>query len=205
MFELAGMMHMTPARFDILYVIHEHCPLKLVTSVVGYEVQEATITRKLGLARQTVWQMVERLVQLGWLTRRKDPNFHARKNVVALTKEGLKAIREAMGAAFTERPVLPRAAPIDSDAPVPRYWRRPELADVALDKNGERLPTRKTGREVAKVFTSFAWRRIPGGKRGRRDRHLAFLDRMIEYAKSIARALGDTSVPIYKLDYEPDH
>jgi hypothetical protein len=30
-------------------------------------------------------------------------------------------------------------------------------------------------------------------------------DRMIEFEKDIARALGDTSEVIYTLDYEPDH
>ena len=194
---------MTPARFDILYWIYRHRRTKSVTDVVGFRIAQATLTRALGLARQTVFKMVKRLKELGLVTVTKDL-CDRRRNVVKLTDEGIKRIRLGMGAAFSEVPPLPKDAPCERDGPVPRYWRRPELADLVLTNKGYVLPD-KVGREVGKIFTRFAWKRVPGGRRGKRERHLQLLDRMIRYAKEIARALGDTSFPIYTLGYEPDH
>ena len=107
----AGIKDMTPARFDLLYLMRNGL------------VRQATITARLGLARQTVWEMVERLVFLGWIEKTKS----GRRNCLRLTEEGMRRIRAAMGAAFSERNVLPEAAPITEA--IPRWWRRRELAD----------------------------------------------------------------------------
>ena len=199
----ADVKDMTPARFDVLYWIHEKYPRHLLlTPDMRYEVAQYQLTEALGLARQTIWKMVRRLAELGLVTVRKDPMFDERLNIIRLTDEGLRRIRQAMGVAFTEQTPRPRDAP--ADGPIPRYWRRPELADVVIDERGASAP-KKVGREVAKIFTAFAHQQIPGGRRGKRERQLELLDRMIGYAKQIARALGNTTESIYRLEYEPDH
>ena len=101
---------MTPARFDILYWIYRHRRTKSVTDVLGFRIAQATLTRALGLARQTVWKMVKRLTELGLVTVTKDL-CDRRRNVVKLTEEGIKRIRLGMGAAFSEVPPLPNDAP----------------------------------------------------------------------------------------------
>ncbi|MBX3220742.1 MAG: MarR family transcriptional regulator [Labilithrix sp.] len=189
------MADMTPARFDILYLMHRQRH--------GHWIEQAAVTRALGLARQTVWKMVERLVELGLITKTKDPLFHARRNILALTADGVRRVREALTAAFTETAPLPRAAP--ADACVPRYWKRPELADVDIDVNGLPAAPRKRGRELEKIFTSFFWQRLYGGRRGKRFRHLSLLDETIELAKDLACALGNTSATIYSIRFSDSH
>lgn len=186
---------MTPARFDILYLIHRQRS--------GPWMEQAALTRALGLARQTVWKMVERLVELGLLTKSTDLNYRPRRNILTLTEEGALRIREALAAAFTETVRLPRAAP--AERVVPRYWRRPELADVVVGPHGLPVVPKKRGREVEKIYTSFFWRRLYGGRRGKRFRHLSLLDEMIELAKDVARALGDTSSTIYSIRFSENH
>ncbi|MBX3214753.1 MAG: MarR family transcriptional regulator [Labilithrix sp.] len=192
MFELVA--DMTPARFDILYLIHRNRS--------GPWMEQAAVTRMLGLARQTVWKMVERLVELGLITKTRDLNFHPRRSILTLTEEGRLRIREALAAAFTETEPLPRAAP--AERVVPRYWKRPELADV-VTANGGRRPSVKRGREVEKIYTTFFWRRLYGGRRGKRFRHLSLLDEMIELATDVARALGDTSSTVYSIRFSENH
>ena len=53
------------------------------------------------------------------------------------------------------------------------------------------------GREVAKVFTSFAFARAGKPERGRRIRTLSVLEDMVRDARTIAKALGDESDLIY--------
>lgn len=201
MFE--GTRDMTPARFDLLYLLHERVPrsLRFLREDL-HETAQSQLTRALGLARQTVWKMVERLVELGLVTKRRDRPGHSRSNLIKLTEEGRRRVRQAMGAAFSESLPIPKDAPTCS--PVPRYWRRPDLADVVVGANGATVP-RKVGREVGKLFTAFAWKRLEGGRRGKQERHMELLERMIQYATDLARALGDTSESMYKLNYEPDH
>jgi DNA-binding MarR family transcriptional regulator len=210
---------MTPARFDILYLIHEHGRRRGSRATAA--MAHADLRRRLGLTRQTVWKLVVRLVELGLLEKQVDPHSRARRILVQLTDEGLTRIRQAYSAAFTERYPVPTEK-LDSDGNVPRHVYRLvqeeartadgiaamfrsfkslyDIGDLGISTAPPRI-----GREVAKVFTSFAWRRSGCGRRGRRARHLELLDSMIQDAIQIARALGDTSDLIYALDYEPDH
>jgi DNA-binding MarR family transcriptional regulator len=103
---------MTPARFDVLYAIH-----------MGAR-STAKVCEWLGLARQTVWKMLERLVELGLVSKEK---WHPRCVIVRFTVEGRRRFRQAMDAAFNERWPLPKDAPTEGN--VPRYLKRPELAD----------------------------------------------------------------------------
>ena len=200
MFE--GVEAMTPARFDILYLIHEtylDCAARWHASFI----EQAQVTRLLGLARQTVWKMVERLVQLGLVKKWKAPWGDRRHNLLSLTEEGMRRVRTAMGMAFTEMPPLPKDAPAEGE--VPRYWRRPELADVQLGATSEAQPPPKIGREVAKIYTAFAWDRTRKKPRKRvMHRYRSFLDRMITYHADIAGALGNTASSIYPI-WNPDH
>jgi hypothetical protein len=118
-----------------------------------------------------------------------------RKIVVELTEAGIKRIRQAYGAAFTEAYPLPADTALDA----PRYERRIHREDAKRQGAGT------VGREVAKVFTSFSWRRVGRRRRGRTDRSLEHLETMIIDARTIALALGDTSEVVYRFDYASDH
>jgi len=157
----------------------------------------------LGLSRQTVWKMVERLVELGLVTKKKDSyGADRRRNILSLTAEGIRRIRQAFGVAFSEMMPLPRDAPAAED--VPRYWRRPELADARRGRAGEVILPDKVGREVAKIYTSFAWNRAGKTRRQKRRRYLDDLDRMMHFARDLADALGDSAAMIYPI-LERDH
>ena len=200
MFE--GVEDMTPARFDILYLLHEQM-IDVVSRARSNTIAQAQLRRLLGLSRQTVWKMVERLVELGLITKKKDIyGADPRRNILALTVEGMRRIRQAFGVAFTESMPLPRDAPTDGN--VPRYWRRPELADVRRGRSGEVLPPKMLGREVAKIYTSFVWDRAGKTRRTKRRRYLDHLDRMIVFTRDLADALGDNAAMIYPV-WEPDH
>ena len=200
MFE--GVADMTPARFDILYLLHEQVS-DVVSGARSNTIAQARLRRLLGLSRQTVWKMVERLVELGLITKTKDVHgVDRRRNILSLTTEGIRRIRQAFGVAFSEMVPLPRDAPAAKD--VPRYWRRPELADVQRGRAGEVILPEKVGREVAKIYTSFAWNRAGKTRRQKRRRYLDDLDRMMHYTRDLADALGDSAAMIYPI-WERDH
>ena len=200
MFE--GVADMTPARFDILYLLHEEM-VDVVSRVRSNTIEQARVRRLLGLSRQTVWKMVERLVELGLVTKKKDSyGADRRRNILSLTAEGIRRIRQAFGVAFSEMMPLPRDAPAAED--VPRYWRRPELADARRGRAGEVILPDKVGREVAKIYTSFAWNRAGKTRRQKRRRYLDDLDRMMHFARDLADALGDSAAMIYPI-LERDH
>ena len=200
MFE--GVADMTPARFDILYLLHEQVS-DVASGARSNCIAQARLRRLLGLSRQTVWKMVERLVELGLLSKKKDTfGPDRRRNILSLTAEGIRRIRQAFGVAFSERMPLPRDAPAEGDAP--RYWRRPELADVRRGRAGEVILPKKVGREVAKIYTSFAWNRAGKTRRQKRRHYLAVLDRMIVSTRDLADALGDSAAMIYPV-WESDH
>jgi DNA-binding MarR family transcriptional regulator len=194
----AGVADMTPARFDILNLIYRRCS-KRMRMVCGHEIEQAAVTRALGLSRQTVWKMVERLVELRLITRTKDPNFNARRNILTLTEEGVRRVRQAFGAAYTETYPLPPDAP--ASGPVPRYFRR--LAETTA--KAQKPPPRRIGREVARIYTAFVARRVRKRRRGTHTQHLIKLDGLIDLTREIAQALGDTSEEIYPLDWAADH
>jgi DNA-binding MarR family transcriptional regulator len=194
----AGVEDMTPARFDILTLIYGHHS-KMMRAVCGHEIEQAAVTRALGLSRQTVWKMVERLVELGLITKTKDPNYNARRNILTLTEEGVRRIRQAFGAAYTETYPLPPEAP--ASGPVPRYFRR--LAEEVAKT--QKPPPRRVGREVARIYTAFVARRVRKRRRGTHTQHLIKLDGLIDLTRDIAQALGDTSEEIYPVVWTADH
>jgi DNA-binding MarR family transcriptional regulator len=189
----ARVSDMTPARFDVLYVLYEH---RRRWGVV-WPMWQAEIRRALGLRRQTVWKLVVRLQELGLLRKLRATDGDRRKIVVELTNAGLERIKQAYGAAFTESYPPPPGAPLG--AVRPRYERRIEREDAI------RRGAATVGREVAKVFTTFSWRKVGRRRRGRTYRHLERLESMILDARAIAKAFGDTSALVYPLGYESDH
>lgn len=167
---------------------------------------QAELRRILGVARQTVWKMVTQLVEAGLLFKwRTEDKFV----LVRLTEDGLERIRAAYGVAFTERDAEP---PADDEPRKQRRYRKGE----AVTPDGKPIhpqlrPFRRTlatattvGREVARVFTTYAWEWAGRGRRHRRSRQLQLLDHMMSEAREIAQALGDTSRQIYPLDIGED-
>jgi hypothetical protein len=63
------------------------------------------------------------------------------------------------------------------------------------------------GREVARIFSRFAWKRTRGGRRGKKDRYLLYLDDLISLTQDIAGVLGNRTLPLYQLRFteELDH
>ncbi len=176
---------MTPARFEMLYVFVARIRMwPRWNEGYRYCLDQIEITERLGLSRQTIWEGVNRLVELGLLTKEKSN----RRNVLYLTEVGFRRLRAAMNAAFSERAPLPSDAP--AVEPVPRHWRRPELADP----RPANAPQTRLGREVERVYTAFAWkfcgRRGRRGRRGKRNAYLQKLDRVIGEWRFLADAFG---------------
>jgi DNA-binding MarR family transcriptional regulator len=98
-----GEPDMTPARFDLLYLIRRDAledgnrrePLEVGTT-------QAWLVRHLGLHRSTVAELVRRLVEMGWI-RKERSAFDARTWLIFLTKEGLERISSAMRGIFRKR------------------------------------------------------------------------------------------------------
>src|SRR5262245_11093539 len=88
---------MTPARFDILYLIHK--TPRLMRSF-GYKADQVTIVQRLGLSRATISRMLKRLEELGLVTRERCHN-DARRKLVTLTEAGIQRIRAALHIVFT--------------------------------------------------------------------------------------------------------
>jgi DNA-binding MarR family transcriptional regulator len=208
---------MTPARFDLLHALRENmrtCHLAAGDRMIA----QATLTQRLGLTKQTVSKMIKRLVELGFVDHYRCSG-DKRRMLVGLTDYGWDRLEEAYGVAFTERYPAPRQpdgspAPrhvyrlahdealgdkffADSMAAVERKWGPNRL----LLRPGEfgylppPMPPKKVGREVARVYTTLAWRRAGSD----RHRRLAALDAMILEAYALAKALGDTSTLIYRV------
>lgn len=172
----AHVAEITPARFDILHLIFKHLP-RPIANISGYSMPQAAITRALGLTRQTVWKAVERLIELGLVEKYK-ASARSRLNMVRLTEEGLRRAKQAIHTAFSE------TKPANQPGP-------------------EQPAT--TGREVERIYTSFAWRQVrPGGRRGRRgrrDAQLQMIEDMAEFAYAMAAALGNEVRSIYTNRY----
>jgi len=89
---------MTPARFDLLFVIYrskdsdpvfpDRDPLLVRRGISG-------IARELGLHRTTISKMAKRLVEMGWLNRWRSER-DVRSVGLGLTSDGLKALMGAI-------------------------------------------------------------------------------------------------------------
>src|SRR5215475_11440027 len=86
---------MTPARYDLLYVIRT-ANGRCVTHGTAYFLRQDTIRARLGLHPSTVSKMIKRLIEMGWLQKERRPVEDARTNIIQLTRRGLKDIKSAM-------------------------------------------------------------------------------------------------------------
>jgi DNA-binding MarR family transcriptional regulator len=95
---------LTPARFDLLYVVYVRWEFRKRV----YDAPAQTdLCRALGVTAATVSRMVGRLEKLGIVTR-FGSRIDRRTKQVALTREGLELLREAVDAIF-EGEILERA------------------------------------------------------------------------------------------------
>jgi DNA-binding MarR family transcriptional regulator len=182
---------MTPARFDFLYLISKGTSLLV------------NIRKKLGLRRQTTWVMMERLVELKLLTKKIVIQKFAQKLVrLELTDEGRARIRLALKAAFNVTIVMPALPPAITEATAPETVDAmyQEAVALAAQRRAAAQPPKISGREVGRLYTEFARRRTHRRK-GRKRTYLDFMEETIEAAHEMARLLGDTTWPIYRVDY----
>lgn len=98
-----GVLDMTPARFDILYLVHgiERGHPWLPRS---HRIEQRVIRAKLGLSGATISKAIKRLVELG-LVESGYSGGDRRCKVVWLTDEGLQRIRQALHVVFTGREI----------------------------------------------------------------------------------------------------
>jgi DNA-binding Lrp family transcriptional regulator len=93
---------MTPARFDILYIIFR---TRRWMRVWPYAADQVTICERLGLSRATVCKMLKRLEELGLVTRERCHN-DGRRNLVIMTEEGVWRFTQALHVVFNGKPLI---------------------------------------------------------------------------------------------------
>jgi DNA-binding MarR family transcriptional regulator len=98
-----GVLDMTPARFDILYLIHGDGPRPRETYSA---LAMAELRRRLGLSRATISVAIGRLVELGLVTKKGAAGRGGK--YLYLTKEGLRRIRLAFHLIFRKGKVAHR-------------------------------------------------------------------------------------------------
>ena len=131
--EYDGVPDMTPARFDILYLVHGDGNPQ--SSTPG-RIEMAELRKFLGLARSTISEAVGRLVELGFVTCAPSGG-DARCKVIELTEKGLSRIKRAIELVF-EGQVLARHLERYVD-PVPienADWKR-KLASRIAEELGD--------------------------------------------------------------------
>jgi DNA-binding MarR family transcriptional regulator len=82
--------HMTPARYDLLYVI------RMSGNIFGrsHALDQSELRRMLGLHASTVSKMIKRLVEIGWLAKNLGRRPR-RTNSIHLTEAGFEALELA--------------------------------------------------------------------------------------------------------------
>lgn len=184
---------MTPARFDFLYVLYRHREHYL-----------PDIRRALGLARQTVWKLMQRLVELGLITKRLER--HPRCLWIELTDEGRRRVHQAFSAAFSEDAPLPLHTPSEKKTSIAATSiekptrRRLGVVPALLAAYRDATAEQKRGREVGKIYSEYTRLRTPKGKK-RRRRYLLTMERFIGEAEAMAIALGNDTRSIYEINY----
>jgi DNA-binding MarR family transcriptional regulator len=189
----ANVPNMTPARFDFLYLMRKGSAF-----LVGMH-------KRLGLRRQTTWVMAERLVELGLLEKTIVITKAKRKLVhLALTEEGRRRLHMALRAAFNvtvERPTLPETPkPAGADTPAfDEMWHT--ISAMVERRRLTAQPPKISGREVGRLYSRYVWLRKEQGSKLRRQNYLAKMEQEIDHAMGMAKLLGNTTLPIYRIDY----
>jgi DNA-binding MarR family transcriptional regulator len=102
---LDDVVHMTPARLDLLYTIRTEGrrpdldlerPEEWTELALGTRLRQDTLRRVLALHPSTVSKMLVRLEELGWVVNEGPANDDGRTNVICLTANGVIALDEAM-------------------------------------------------------------------------------------------------------------
>ena len=94
-----GVVDMTPARFDILYLVYGQGP---ASSNTPGSIEMTTLRDLLGLAPSTISEAVGRLIELELLTS-EYASWDGRKKVVRLTAKGLARLKQALFLVFNGR------------------------------------------------------------------------------------------------------
>jgi DNA-binding MarR family transcriptional regulator len=98
---------MTPARFDILFLLRKQMPRFAPRTALGTtRMRQREVQRLLGLSATTISKMFKRLGELGLVTRYRERYGDGRVNFVQLTALGLERIQQALGIVFTGRPLV---------------------------------------------------------------------------------------------------
>jgi DNA-binding MarR family transcriptional regulator len=98
---------MTPARFDLLYLLRRVAIVDGARDPLAPARSQAELCKALGLHRTTVARMLKRLVELGWVQKTRCRTDRRTFNV-GLTSLGLHTIWRAMRRVFRTRIVLRR-------------------------------------------------------------------------------------------------
>jgi DNA-binding MarR family transcriptional regulator len=99
---LADIEGMTPARFDLVYLIRR-VPLDEPLMAAG--MTQDALWRALGVHPSTVSKMLTRLLDMGWVSRSRFP-LDRRTWFIRLTDLGLRKVWQAMRILFRGRPLL---------------------------------------------------------------------------------------------------
>jgi DNA-binding MarR family transcriptional regulator len=99
---LADIDGMTPARFDLLYLIRR---VRLDEPHLSEGLTQGELWKALGVHPSTVCKMLARLLDMGWVSRSRYP-FDLRTWVIRLTDLGLRKVWKAMRVLFRGRALL---------------------------------------------------------------------------------------------------
>jgi DNA-binding MarR family transcriptional regulator len=105
--ELVDVEDMTPARFDLLYLLRRVRLDDPRITENGDGLTQDWLWKRLGVHSSTVCKMVARLLQMGWVSRVRY-HLDRRRWLVRLTDLGLKKVAHAMRILFRGRVMLKR-------------------------------------------------------------------------------------------------
>jgi DNA-binding MarR family transcriptional regulator len=93
---------MTPARFELLYMLRRVALVLGVNEAAGVSKVQTDLWKDLGLHRSTVCKLIKRLVNMGWVRRQRNKDDR-RTFDVFLTAEGLSVIWRSMRRVFRSK------------------------------------------------------------------------------------------------------
>lgn len=99
---LAKFPRMTPARFDLMYLLRRAWVENRFMNPLGPSRFQASVWKELGLHRTTVSRMVRQLVQMGWIWRAR-ASMDGRTFDLALTRRGLSILWRVMRVVFRQK------------------------------------------------------------------------------------------------------